>query len=89
MNAKSIRLRSLGTLCAPALSLMFSVVSPAEGTGRPGEVIQADSKGVLVACQSGALRLEEVRPSGKKLMTATAWAAGRGIQKGDLFNPPS
>ena len=65
---------------------LFSVVSPAEGAGRPGEVLQANSQGVLVACQSGALRLEEVRPSGKKLMAATAWAAGRGIQEGDLFN---
>ena len=53
----------------------------------PGTVVRADKSGVFVACGGGALRLEEVRPAGRKSMPAAAWVAGRGIAMDDRFEP--
>ena len=50
-----------------------------------GWLIQ-DSGGVLVSCgESSALILEEVTPSGKKLMSAKSWANGARIIEGESF----
>ena len=51
--------------------------------GEPGTVVEAGGRGVVVACRSGSLRLERVKPAGRKAMDASAWAAGRGIAVGD------
>jgi methionyl-tRNA formyltransferase len=41
---------------------------PADGRGEPGQVLQADAQGIVVACGSGALRLTELqKPGGKRL----------------------
>jgi methionyl-tRNA formyltransferase len=42
-----------------------------EGNGTPGQVLQADAGGIVVACGSGALRLTELqKPGGKRLAAA-------------------
>ncbi|MEM8511610.1 methionyl-tRNA formyltransferase [Massilia sp. MP_M2] len=42
-----------------------------EGGGAPGQVLQADAGGIVVACGSGALRLTELqKPGGKRLAAA-------------------
>lgn len=42
-----------------------------EGSGAPGQVLQADAGGIVVACGSGALRLTELqKPGGKRLAAA-------------------
>lgn len=46
-------------------------------TATPGEVLGADSRGLLVAAGEGALRLLAVQPSGKQRMEAAAWWRGR------------
>jgi methionyl-tRNA formyltransferase len=46
------------------------------GQGDPGEVIRLDDTGPVVACGSGALRLDEVQPAGKPRMTGAAYANG-------------
>lgn len=51
--------------------------------GSPGEVVQANAQGVVVACGQGALALDEVKPPGKRMMPAAAWVNGRGIAVGD------
>lgn len=51
--------------------------------GRPGEVVQANAQGVVVACGQGALALDEVKPPGKRMMPAAAWVAGRQVAVGD------
>jgi methionyl-tRNA formyltransferase len=44
---------------------------PAEGRGQPGQVLQADAQGIVVACGAGALRLTELqKPGGKRLAAA-------------------
>lgn len=42
-----------------------------DGSGAPGQVLQADAGGIVVACGSGALRLTELqKPGGKRLAAA-------------------
>ena len=55
---------------------------PAEGRGRPGEVLAVEPEDVLVAAGEGALRLIEVQPEGKRSMPAAAWARGYGVVPG-------
>ncbi len=56
----------------------------------PGSVLQVhptdDAHGFLVACGDGSVWIREVTPPGKRRMTATAWARGRGINPGDRFD---
>lgn len=37
-----------------------------EASGQPGEILQSDASGLLVACGSGSLRLEQIQLPGKK-----------------------
>ena len=46
-------------------------------TGAAGEILAADSTGILVGCGTGALRIELLQPAGGKRMNAAAFAAGR------------
>ena len=44
---------------------------PVDGGGQPGQVLQADGQGIVVACGTGALRLTELqKPGGKRLAAA-------------------
>ncbi len=44
---------------------------PVDGQGRPGQVLQADAHGIVVACGTGALRLTALqKPGGKRLAAA-------------------
>jgi methionyl-tRNA formyltransferase len=53
-----------------------------ETTGKaPGTVIQADKKGLKLACGDGTvLQIDELQPDGKKRMAATAFLLGHPIQ---------
>lgn len=65
---------------------LFAEVLPVEGSGMPGQIIEANSNGITIACGKGALLVTQVRPAGKKLMQASAWVAGRGVSVGQHFN---
>ena len=52
------------------------------GAGAPGEVLRADADGLVVACGSGALALQEIQPAGSKRMAAAAFLAGRPLAPG-------
>ena len=54
-------------------------------TGAPGEVLETDEMGVIVACGEGAAAIMEVHPSGKRRMAALDWAQGRGCKVGEVF----
>ena len=58
--------------------------SAADGSGMPGEVIQADSR-LLIAGGDGVVAVEEVQPAGKERMTALDWIHGRGVRVGQRF----
>ena len=53
-----------------------------EQTGKPaGSIVQADKKGLKVACGGGTvLQLLEIQPDGKKRMEATAFLLGHPIK---------
>lgn len=48
----------------------------------PGTVLQADKRGLLIACGENALLVRELQPAGKKRMTAEAYFCGRSISVG-------
>jgi methionyl-tRNA formyltransferase len=57
-----------------------------EVSGTAGEVLDADGQaGVVIACGSGAVRVREVQPQGKRRMGAAEWVRGRGVGVGDRF----
>jgi len=47
--------------------------------GHAGKILQADKKGVVVACRSGALRLMELQRPGKKRVTGAEFAAQKNL----------
>ena len=53
----------------------------------PGTVLDAGPRGLLVACGRGAVRITEVRPAGKRAMTAGAFLNGLPIAPGTSFSP--
>ncbi len=61
----------------------------APGGGEPGTVLAAEpshaEEGLLVACGEAALWVREVKPAGKRRMTAAEWVRGRGASPGDRF----
>ena len=52
---------------------------------KPGEVLAADERGLLVQTGDGALRITELQPEGKKPMAASAWLRGTSVCAGDCF----
>lgn len=51
----------------------------------PGQVIAADSGGLVVATGTGPIRLREVKPEGRARMRAEDWIHGRGVREGQSF----
>jgi methionyl-tRNA formyltransferase len=53
---------------AGATTVKLWNAQPAQGTGRPGQVLAADASGIVIACGEGALRATELqKPGGKRL----------------------
>jgi methionyl-tRNA formyltransferase len=55
------------------------------GDGVPGTVMVADGTGVVVACGSGAVRITDAQPAGKRRLTTADWSRGRGVAAGDVL----
>jgi len=53
-----------------------------EGNGKPGEVLESEGEGPLVATGNGALRLLSVQPAGKKVMDGPAYLRGYPLEPG-------
>ncbi|MEO6863915.1 MAG: methionyl-tRNA formyltransferase [Gemmatimonadaceae bacterium] len=62
---------------------LFGARTIFDANGRPGEVLSADAEGLVVACGTGAVRVCDVQPAGKRRMQALEWHRGRGIALGD------
>ncbi len=56
--------------------------------GAPGEVLQADKTGLVVACGADALRIEQLQLEGGRSMTAAEFLAGHEVKAG-LFGAAS
>ncbi|MBE5780635.1 MAG: methionyl-tRNA formyltransferase [Clostridiales bacterium] len=48
-----------------------------EGSGEPGQVLQFDKNGMVIACGSGAIRFLRVQPDGKKPMNDVDFIRGK------------
>ena len=60
---------------------------PVVGTGKPGEVLIADSERLVVACAEGALALTEVQRPGGKRMAIRDFVRGARIGLGAFLEP--
>ena len=65
---------------------LFGARAITDRSGMPGEVLEADEMGLIVACSDGAVAIREVHPSGKRRMAALDWAQGRGVAVGDRWS---
>ncbi len=60
--------------------------TPLEGrTGSPGEVLNADASGVVVACGQGALALTELQRPGARRLSAAEFLRGFPVRAGECF----
>lgn len=72
------------TVDAAGVTLKLLRAGPAEGSGAPGELVDADNG--VVACGTGAVQLLEVQPAGKKPMAFADFARGRELKVGAVLN---
>lgn len=62
----------------------------AGGQGQPGEVLQVDEAGLVVATGQGAVRVQTVQPEARKALPAQTWAQATALNPGarfDLWEP--
>ena len=62
---------------------------PAEGIGRPGEIVSADGNGLLVACGRGTLRVRELQRAGGRRLSAASFLDGHPLAAGATFGAGS
>jgi methionyl-tRNA formyltransferase len=58
-------------------------------TAEPGTVLESSNDagdGFLVACGTGAVRIRDVKPAGKRRMSSADWTRGRGAAVGDVLS---
>ena len=72
------------TLKGKSVKLFGARVAGA-GCSAPGEVLDIDGAGMLVACGRGSVRILDAQPEGGKRRAVEEWARGRGIAVGDRF----
>jgi len=68
---------------------VFTAANDPRGSGPPGHVLRADSRGILVGCGSGSLLLLEIQMEGKRRMRARDFLIGRPIPAGTLLGASS
>lgn len=65
--------------------IKVSRLEVAEGSGQPGTLLALQAQGLVVAAGTGAIRLLEVQPEGKRPMPALDWARGSRLTVGQLL----
>lgn len=65
------------------LKIMEATAIPYEGCEENGTVISVTKEGIEVCAGTDKLLIKQVKPEGKGLMSAYAWANGSGISSGD------
>jgi len=61
---------------------IFSVILSKRARGKPGEIVEINSHGILVAAKKGGVLLREVQLEGRKRMSAVEYSRGAGIVAG-------
>ncbi|HEX4884775.1 MAG TPA: methionyl-tRNA formyltransferase [Casimicrobiaceae bacterium] len=70
------------TLDGAPLKVWKAAPAAATAQALPGTVLDASSRGIVVACGRGLLIIEELQPASGRRMTAAAFVAGRGVAAG-------
>lgn len=66
---------------------LFGPKATQSAHGLPGTILGVGDDGMLVACASGAVRVMDVHPAGRKRQRAAEWIRGRGAAIGERFGP--
>ena len=69
------------------LKVWQSVVETS-AAGKPGEVLESNEHGIVVACGQQGLRLQELQIAGGKRLSAAAFMAGHAISRGSFLTRP-
>lgn len=64
---------------------VFSVILSRRAKGKPGEIVEVNSHGILVAAKKGGVLLREVQLEGRKRMAAAEFGRGSGLGTGMVF----
>jgi len=83
INAFSPTPAAFATLSGTPVNFYRAVVCG--GSGAPGRVLSVGKRGVVVACQSGAVCITSLQFAGGKIITAADAANGRKVSVGDVF----
>lgn len=67
------------------IKILSAQAVPYEGCEENGTVISATKEGIEVCAGRDKLLLKSLKPEGKGVMSAAAWANGSGIKAGDKF----
>ncbi len=57
-----------------------------DNSNNPGEITEINDKGIVVSTNQGGILLKEVKPQGKKKMSALDFVRGYEVKKGDILN---
>ena len=57
----------------------------ASAKGVPGEIVEVNKEGFIVACSEGAIKIKEVKFDGKKRMSVKDYLVGNKIEKGIIL----
>jgi methionyl-tRNA formyltransferase len=68
------------------LKLFGGRAMQALGPAAPGEVTLIDANGMAVACGEGTVQVTAIQPSGKRRLTPSELANGRGIAMGERLS---
>ena len=64
---------------------LFGARVAGAGCAAPGEVLDIDKAGMLVACGRGSVRVLDAQPEGARRRSVEEWSRGRGVAVGDRF----
>jgi methionyl-tRNA formyltransferase len=65
---------------------IFSVILSRRAKGKPGEIVEVNPHGILVAAKKGGVLLRDVQLEGRKRMTAAEYARGAGLVPGVVLD---
>jgi methionyl-tRNA formyltransferase len=64
--------------------LKSSVVDADSPATTPGQILEAGDNGLVIACGTGAVRITEVLPEGRRAMPASAFLRGTPVKVGTV-----
>jgi methionyl-tRNA formyltransferase len=86
-RAKGPPLRLILGRVSDLLSAADQSAGVAPETISPGTVVAADASGLLVATGQGLLRIDELQPAGKRMLSAADFLRGYPVAPGDRLGP--